>query len=250
MKTIINNIENINNEESNKSNNNKNNFKLKSFAKRSTALLLTGILALSVCACGKEEETTSNAGGGNTTKTSSNKSVSKKEQPSSQKLDPDLAHSYKSPGKNIYFNYAGDVQVIDKGMATVFCRARENSIVFCRSVDDKSLPLDKITDELMVDFKYGADTKFEMGDVKKFVVEKSEEVEFNGTKALRLDGYVVTGSRQGKIVNCFMRGYTFEKDGAVCELIGAATQESQTQEAKDEVVRRIDKMMNTLRSEE
>ncbi|MEG2813060.1 MAG: hypothetical protein RSA79_00515 [Oscillospiraceae bacterium] len=216
--------------------------------KRSTALLLTGILALSVCACGKEEETT-NAGGGNTTKTSSNKSVSKKEQPSSQKLDPDLAHSYKSPGKNIYFNYSDDVRVIDKGMATVFSRAENNSIVFCRSRDDKSLPLDKITDDLMGQFKRAADTEFVMGKVNRFVVEKSEEVEFNGTKALRLDGFVELKGSKGTISKAFMRGYTFEKDGAVCQLIGAVTQESQTQEAKDEVVRRIDKMMNTLRSE-
>ena len=216
--------------------------------KKKLALLIIGVSLIALFGACSSDKSTDIDDISQTKQPQEDIPVTSKPKDTTTNNDFDLVFVYKDPGKSIAFNYP-DIQVIEKGFARVFRRAEKYVIVFNRSSNDQSLPLNEINDSLMTSFKSATSSHFSVGKAKNFVVESSNEQTINGVKMLKQQGYILSDDDAGHTQNCFMIGYTFEKDGVVCQMIGTVTNAEQEQEYIDEVTKRVDSMVQTLRDD-
>lgn len=157
--------------------------------------------------------------------------------------DVKLVYTFKDPSKPVAFDYP-NLKSIEEGTSHIFKNARY-IIAYCRDV--KGANLKDIPTELFEEFKTTTSSHMN-GTFSSFEINETKEMNINNVKVLMIKGHIISRYDDGSTIDLPMKGYAFEKDGIIVELIGYINEENNDDNQK-EMEKTIDAMIKTLRSD-
>lgn len=157
--------------------------------------------------------------------------------------DVDLIYTFKDPSKPVAFDYP-NLKVIEEGTSRVFKNSKY-VIVYCRDSGEKELQ--DIPPALGDKFGYAVNTHI-TGSFSSFDIAKTDNMKVNGTDVLAIKGVIVSAYSDGSTVDLPMLGYTFIKDGMICELIGVLP-DGENDADQAEMEKTVAAMIQTLRDD-
>ena len=215
--------------------------------KKSIILLIIALVAVAAVVCifvfgGKDTPSTVNGdptvGGGDPTPT---EAPTKGNEESTDKNEIELIYTFEDPSKPVVFDYP-NMRVIEEGTSRVFANSKF-VVVYCR--DAKQAALNDILGELSGKFKSATRTHLE-AFFDSYSLTKTETKRINQTDVLLVEGVIVAKYSSGDTIQLPMRGYTFAKGDAICQLVAILNEEENAAD-QAEMEKTIDAMIATLR---
>lgn len=205
-------------------------------------LILSLMLATSLCACGsKDDSNVSNEG--NSITEEQGKGESEKDEVIKNDSKVELMFTFKDPSKPVVFDYP-NLKCIEEGTSRVFKNSKY-VIVYCR--ENGNCDMKEIPDALSEKFYNSTDIHL-TAPFDSFLIEKTDVLDISGQEVLQLNGDVIVKRGDGTLVNLPMQGYSFVKDDTIYELIAVLREE--TNDANQaEMEATVEAMIKTLRDE-
>ena len=226
--------------------------------KKMSVLLAIIILLFGVTACGTGKESASS---GNLTSEVSNNATKtleeNQEEPDSsadekeeKKEDSsvELPYTIMFPMYSLYVKAPSSYD-IERG-ATTFIVVEGDTLIGLTSdefVDASTInEPSEILDAYFDSFKYGAD-QFGSGDLDRFDIRESREVEIDGRKFWRFEGDLIFKLLSGDEIRYFVVGYTFFWDDTPFQITATVFTEEPEQAEIDKARAYVDEMVKTVR---
>ena len=214
--------------------------------KKTIAILICAIMALSMCACGSDKTENSSSGADSVLETSSESK--QPEEDTSSKVDTngvELTDTYKAPMKDIVIDLP-NYQHINNGYTDMYVVGRKINIGITTARKRQANSLEEAHDSAFADYKIGVQN---YAKIDELVIESDEKKTINGIEVYRFEGRLKCNSFSGPY-EIYTVGYSFIMDGIPCSVEGTVVEKEQSQEYIDETRKVVDAMITTLRSEE